>query len=118
MGSTYTVLAPGRWWDDAQSAMESWRDEIDEGNGPGESGALVVAQYWDGGRSVKQGRGYAHRFDLDLDGLQFLRGEALYRYELHTDELRYDGDSWNRSCRQAAKTLLARCDAILMGQQA
>lgn len=109
----YRIYAPGRWWDDMQSPMESWRDEMERGDDIG-SGAEVVNQYFDGQRSVKRGRGWAHRFDLDVNGVTFLRGEAKYRFNLHSDNIAAGyGDEWDRSCRDAAKSLLARCDAIL-----
>ena len=120
--SAYTVYAPGAWIDDAQSAMESWAYDLYESphaerNRADAPGMIdVLAQYEDGSRMKRHGKGYRWRFDLSIEGVKALRGEALYRYEFHGGNGNpYGCEDPEPVKREAARVLMERCEAILAG---
>ena len=124
---TYTIHAPGVWCSDIFPAMESWESDFDAAERDGRTDDLarwagireVVAQYWDDSRQVKRGRGTAIRFDLTIDGVKALRGEALYRFEFNGGNGNpYGCEEPDANARRASKALLDRCDAILKEAQA
>jgi hypothetical protein len=127
--NTYTIYAPGLWVEDIRPAMEDWQDSVEGGSmspagrdlTPGE--IEVVQQFWDVSRTVRRGKGTAHRFDLtSVEAVEFLRQEAVYR-ETYNNELIRFGDAdreerpYVRSCERAAGTLADRCEDALREQQ-
>lgn len=126
MSETYTIYAPGAWVGDIMPAMESWASDFEgvDGDHWTHDGKPLTAldralrdevlpQYEDPSRQVKRGRGYAWRFDLTLDGVRALRGEALYRFEFHEWDGKYGNEYAEAKLRRAAKVLLDRCDEVL-----
>lgn len=118
----YTVYAPGAWMFDIMPAMESWEhdvtDSIHAENNRAQYPGIVelLPQYWDDSRQERKGRGTRHRFDLTLDGVKALRGEALYRWEFHGGNGNpYGCEDPDPKARAAALALLKRCDEIIRG---
>lgn len=110
MEQTYTIYAPGAWVDDIEPAMEDWHARTDLTPAQDE----VVEQYWDNSRVVKKGKGYQQRFDLtSLDAVRFLREEAKYRAEFWSGSPSEYMDEKNYGARNAGRTLMERCDAVL-----
>ena len=113
---TFTVYAPGAWCDDIMPAMESWAMDLENADYAKDNAGMVevLAQYEDGSRGVRRGKGYAHRFDLTIEGVTALREEALYRFEFNGGNgSPYGAEDPDYAAKRASKTLMDRCDAIL-----
>jgi hypothetical protein len=114
----HTIYAPGAWCEDIESAMESWAIDLEKNplcaTGTHSGIAEVLAQYEDGSRLVRRGKGYAHRFDLTIEGIKSLRAEAFYRWEFNGgNDNPYGASEPNYSAKHASKVLMDRCDVIL-----
>ena len=113
-----TVYAPGAWCSDIYPAMEDAQEAVHKGElDPGS--AEIVCQYWDSDRSVRRGRGTAHRFTITSESeLTFLLGEAEYRADYNSQF--FGGDYYSTeeklhalNCRKAAEVLVKRCKEAL-----
>lgn len=120
---TYTIYAPGAWCYDIEPAMEDHGYSLEKNNGEiGESQAEVIRQFFDGERTVRKGKGIQHRFDLtSLEAVEFLHGEAEYRWEWNLDKAndRYtdpEDRAYSRRNAKAARALMDRCEKFLKEQ--
>ena len=114
---SFTIYAPGVWCDDIYPAMEDWEMYVDLGQ-VSVDGVVVVNQYHDGDRTVRRGKGTAHRFDLTTPAqVTWLAQEADYRVDLNSSMLNDYPEPEDRAyiykARRAARTLLQRCEETL-----
>lgn len=66
---------------DFESVAESWLSEVEWGTTPQEA-VSTIAKMNDAKR-IKSGKGFYIEIELTLEEAKFLKGEALYRYELN-----------------------------------
>lgn len=110
-----TITAPGRIVADLRPVMEDHEWDISRGATTEPWIVAVVEQFFDESRRTKRGRGYSVTFTLETaEEIEFLRGEAAYRYKFNTARNNaWGNDEPQAGPRAAAADLIARCTAAL-----
>lgn len=119
--NTTTITVPGYFISDWLPARESWEGDIERAESlgrplPEAPVVLRVLALLDAAPTTKRGGTVVRVSDLGVDGLRWLRGEALYRWEFNGGNRNpYGCEEPDANARSAARRLMAACDQALEG---